>query len=191
MTNRNPDIAYRQLHQVLRFAFEQMCKDLHTLIPGIVRKYDPSTKRASVQIALNMLVGDPENYKSMARPVIPNVPVIHPSAGGFTLNLPIQIGDAVVLGFSERGIENFKTSFAVSDPTLEAFHAERDAVAFPGFGALEITPVQGGLSIQKNDGSQYILLNENGDITVQTTGTITLRGNSIRIEGTSDTLVVS
>ena len=173
MSNRDPDIAYNQLKQVLPFCFSQELKNVHTIAPGIVRGYHALTKRASVQIALNMIVsidGTLDNLKSMARPVILDVPVCHPSGGGYVVHLPLREPDPVILFFSERGIETFKETFDVSDPPIDAIFAERDAIAYPGFGARRITPASDGLSMQTEDGNTSVSL---------TPGQIVLRARHI------------
>ena len=184
MSNRDPDVAYNQLKQVLPFCFSQELKNVHTIAPGIVRGYHARTKRASVQIALNMIVsidGTLDNLKSMARPVILDVPVCHPSGGGYVVHLPLREPDPVILFFSERGIETFKETFDVSDPPIDAIFAERDAIAYPGFGALEISPATDGLTVQTEDGGTYISVKP---------GDIVIRASRITLQGDTDTWVI-
>ena len=163
MSNRDPDATYEDIHQCTSFQFEQFIKTKHTSIPGEIREYDSSTKRASVQ-PLNLLLTD---GTSIPRATYVDVPVIQPSAGGWVFNLPVQPGDAVMVLFSERGIENFKNTFKVADLPDDIVMAERDAVALLGFGALNISPVTDqGISIQSEDGSVYMTL-ENNAVTVK------------------------
>ena len=39
MTARNPDTTYEAMSQALRFFEEQLCKKVHTAIPGIILNY--------------------------------------------------------------------------------------------------------------------------------------------------------
>ena len=193
MSNRNLDSSYSHLDQVLNFCFQQEMKGIHTAIPGLVDSYDSEKKRASIQIALNMLIknddlaGRPE---SVARPVIQDVPVLHLAGGGYVVHVPLIRGDAVMLVFSERGIEKFKESFQVSDPTIDGFFAERDAIALPGFGGVSHVPAGEGVTVQTEDGSQFIHLNLDGTIVLKSTRSITLDAPTITLKGDSDTLVV-
>ena len=130
MSNRDPETRYgKSLSQALEFFFSQKIKEFHTAIPGVVNAYEQTTKRARVQIGLNMRLTD---GKSKARPIILDVPVCHPSGGGYVVHVPLRAGDGVLLVFSERGIENFKETFAVADPPVGSIMAERDAIAVPG-----------------------------------------------------------
>lgn len=198
MTNRNPDLSYDHLDQLLDFWFWQYAKRLHTFGPGMVREYDPETKRAAVQVALNMLVsrdGDMNNLSSMARPVIQDVPVCWPSSGGYVQIMPVRSGDMVMVFFSERGIEAFKETFEVSDPTPDRIMSEIDAVAVPGFGALRITPATTtGAAIQTEDGTKSVRIEEdrveaycNGSFVRVEDGMATIDASVIVLRGANET----
>ena len=156
MSNRDPDAHYESLNQWFDFAALEWAKTyLHTVMPGIVESYDAEKKRATVQPAINLLLND-EARTTMAKPAIQNVPVVQTSGGGFLIQVPLKKGDAVLLFFSERGMDKFKETFEVADPLPNAFFDIRDAIAMPGFGAMEVTPVTTtGLSIQTEDGETY------------------------------------
>lgn len=97
--------------------------------------------------------------------IILDVPVIHPSDGGFVVHVPLRRGDPVLLIFAQRGLDAFKETFAEADPQKGAFFNERDAIAVPGFGALDITPASAtGLSLQTEDGETSMVM-ERGHIT--------------------------
>ena len=198
MSTRDPDIRDERLSQLLNFHSLSWTKaNLHTSIPGIVQEYTAATKRAKVQIALRLLMTDGE---TMPRPVILNVPVVHPSGGGWIIHLPLQADDAVLLVFSERGIQAFKETFGISDPPRHAFFQERDAVAIPGFGALSITPVSTtGLVAQNEEGTIYLQMEPDGTVNVTTPGAVTVdaggnatvnSGGSITLAASSETLVI-
>lgn len=162
MTNRDKDSPYNRLSQALDFHFRQKIKNLHTSIPGVVRSYNRRTKRASVQVAINMLLTD---GSSMPRAVLTNVPLAGEQYGGYAMNFPVKAGDAVMLAFSERGLDQFKSTFGVSNPPSRAIMREQDAVIVGGFGSMELQPIDPptrGLSIQSEDGKTYISIDEDG-----------------------------
>ena len=156
MSQRDPDINYQRADQVLPFAIREHLKQVHTALPGIVTAYAPATRRAQVQIAINKLIGSRFEHESVPRPVLQNVPVVTPGGGGYLVHVPLEAGDPVMLIFSERGLDAFKATFERSDPPIGAMFSERDAVCFPGFGALEIETPADGISIQAEDGSSYV-----------------------------------
>ena len=184
MSQRDPEVNYERLDQALEFCFWQEAKRLHTAVPGVVERYDSETKRADIQVALNLLVGtvgSDERPVSMPRQVVLDVPVVHPSGGGYVVHVPLVKGDAVMLLFSERGLDAFKETFEVADPTRGSFFMERDAVALPGFGALEITPVEPGITVQSEDGRQFMRVDKEGHIQVRATDTIRIGVGSSQI----------
>ena len=133
--------------------------NVHTVQPGIVRAYDPNTKRAQVQPALRTLVlsADDPDPAAIDKPPILNVPVLWPGGGGITALFPLTEGDGVLLLFSERGLDAFKqTMKELSDPERRFFEM-KDAVALPWFGTFGITPASDdGATIQTEDGRTYI-----------------------------------
>ena len=181
MSNRDPDTNYAELSQALQFVFRQFAKLIHTAVPGIVRSYNPDTKRASVQIGLNKIYIEDGEQRTMARPVIQDVPAMQLSAGGLVFLLPVKSGTPVWLMFSERGIETFKKTFDVADPPIDAIFAERDAVFLPGFGALDITPVDSdALCLQTENGSTSIAVKE-GEIVIRAESVL-FKANTINDE---------
>ena len=184
MSNRNPLASYSEPAQALPFAMEQRLLDVHTSLPGIVDHYDPATRRAKVVPALDLLLRDEQGTVTRRqRAMLTDVPVLHPAGGGYVVHVPLRRGDAVLLLFSERGIDRFKATFQRDAPDMGPIHAEKDAVAVPGFGALELTPAgTTGLTVQSEDGEEYVRL-QDGTITVRSAGTITLDGD-VRVTGT-------
>ena len=74
------------------------------------------------------MAGEPDAF--MDRMVIPNVPLLFPSWGGFSVHGEIQAGDAVDLIFSMRSTAEFKK--AIADlPTEYPQGADGSVAPFP------------------------------------------------------------
>ena len=178
MSNRDPDSPYNRLSQALDFHFGQSIKNVHTALPGIVSSYDRATKRAVVQPALNIRA---TSGQMIARAPVVDVPVIFPAGGSFIIQFPLTAGDAVMLIVSERGLDQFKQGFVVSNPPARVCMRESDAVAIPGFGESTNQPADNdALTIQTADGETYISLKPD-DIRVKA-ATITLEGD-VTVDG--------
>lgn len=110
--------------------------DMHTAIPGIVRKYDAENQTADVEPALLRVVpaadSSEEEDPRERLPVLPAVPIAWPRAGGFFLHFPIDVGDSVLLVFCESDINAWRASGRVSDPGVFERHVLSGAVAVPG-----------------------------------------------------------
>ena len=190
MTNKNPEADYSQLSIAFNFALDMRLRALiHTGIPGIITKYDRATRRAEVQPALQIRLTD-GTLKSRAP--LCDVPVLWPGGGGFVIHAPLVAGDPVWLMFSQRGITQFKKSFAESTPDIEAYFAEKDGVAIPSLGARNITPAggEGNLVLQTNNGEAYVEIGEDKSIRASKDGTSLIEigaDNALRMskDGTS------
>ena len=126
----------------------------------------------------------------------------------------INVGDTVLLVFSDRGLDQFKAQWGqVSDPPPESFFDERDALAIP-WGVENIAPVRAtGWVVQTANGMAYISLDgdtiriftadssvvltpseirlavDQSNISISSSA-ITMQAATITLSGASDTLVV-
>jgi len=153
MSNRNERRAQDSLLEAIRFAFDRFKVGLWTAGPGKIVSYDPKKKRATVIPAFRRKFTD---GTTEALPMLHNVPVLHPSGGGFTLLFPLPKGEPVLLIFCMRGIDRFKETYEIEDPSGGIMEL-KDAVAIAGFGELEILPENTeGAILQTNDAKQAL-----------------------------------
>ena len=133
MTNVNSDSPRDRLSELLAFCWKQEMKQVHTILPGVVKSYSSSDHRATVAPALQMGIRDKSGkiVEYVDRPLLVDVPVVHPSGGGWTVHIPLAAGDPVLLVFSMRGLERWKATFGVS-PEGGAFFGMDSAFALPG-----------------------------------------------------------
>ena len=90
--------------QVLRFALEQRFKELQTMMPGIVEKYDAEKRTVKVKPALNIVY---TNQPPQERQPLENVPVVFPGGKDFSITWELEEGDPVIIIYSHRGLGNF------------------------------------------------------------------------------------
>jgi len=130
-----PSIARSQ-----RF-LDSLLQAMRCAVPAIVQSFSagpPAT--VSVVIATNELVtkaldDDPFSVQSEALqiPVLTDVPILIPSAGGFSFTVPITQGDEVLLVFSDTEIDSWLQSGGMNNhPTSQRRHNLSDAVAIVG-----------------------------------------------------------
>ena len=122
-------------HEVLLEAIRSQVARVHTSLPGVVVSYDEATQTASVRPAFKFAYKDPNDgsVKRYTPPAIPNVPVAFPGAGDFSITWPLAAGDQVLLVFSERSLDEWRTvAGSGHEPgDLRRFDLS-DAVAYPG-----------------------------------------------------------
>jgi len=104
-------------------------KDLHTAMPGIIDTFDPVTQTCTVQPAIKRIFVGGE---AVALPVLINVPVSFPSAGGLSITLPVKQGDECLIIFSERSIDNWLQFGELKIPNDRRFHDLSDGIVIMG-----------------------------------------------------------
>ena len=112
-------------------------------------------------------------------PVLNAVPVIWPRSGGASLTFPVKSGDGCLILFTQRSIDEYKSSGEVSTPLDPRAFDLSDAVAIMGFVSFS---GGGGPSdsVQLKFGSATINVKE-GEVEI-TAGDIALKGN-VAIDG--------
>lgn len=174
------------LLDVLNLFGEHLLSNLHTAMPGRVESYDPATQRADVQPLIRRRIPkagtDRREWVYEDLPLIPSVRVIHPRGGGAFVHLPIAAGDYVLLVFCEVGIGHWEAGDgSISDAGDERRHHIAHAVAIPGFFPAARNIENLGPSNQTHivmgfNGGARVSIKPNGDVEIDTSGTITLAG---------------
>jgi hypothetical protein len=118
--------------QLIKQAIDSRLLDVHTALIAKVESYDVKTQQVNVSPVLKRSVVTMDgDWVSEDLPVLCDVPVLFPRAGGFFISFPIQPGDFVQLIFNEVEIEDWHDD---SSPTIA--HSQRftmqGAVAIPG-----------------------------------------------------------
>jgi hypothetical protein len=81
--------------------------NLNTLYPGTIVSFNPEEQTATVRIAIEKYysgMDTEELYEEFERPVLEDVPVHFPQCLGFSLTMPVKVGDSCLLVFAQRGI---------------------------------------------------------------------------------------
>lgn len=89
--------------EILHDAIARRLADLHTMLPGTIKLYNPLTGLAEVEIMSQLQDEDPI-------PPLADVPVQFPSWGGFQMQGPVNPGDECMLLFAEVDMSRFMTS---------------------------------------------------------------------------------
>lgn len=110
-------------------AAEEMRKDLHTCLPGIVQSFDPATQTAVVVPAIKRIFVE---QGAMDLPPCVDVPVHFPAGGSFVLTFPVAAGDECILVFGERSIDSWWDRGGQQEPGEHRFHDLSDAFALVG-----------------------------------------------------------
>jgi len=171
-----PDLA-----RVISDAVRYHLGEVNTAIPARILKYDPTKQEAEVQPLIK------RRYKdgvAVSRAPITGVPVVFPAAGGGIITFPVQVGDTVLLIFSQRSIDRWvRSEGGEVDPLDNRKHDISDAMAIPGLftlnQALQSDPDN---VIIKFSGAE-IALTPDGAVNINAPGGFNVVGDST-IDGT-------
>lgn len=121
------------LAEVIRRAIAANRDELHVAMPGKVHAVNAS--RGTVDVVPQFRAAVERRNGTFALedlPIIPDVPVIFPRAGGFSVKLPIAVGDPIQVLFNERDLGLWRSQGEPGSPGDLRAHSLAGAVAIPG-----------------------------------------------------------
>lgn len=158
----------------LRLAMEGQQAKLWTALPGIVTAVDLVKQTVSVQPAIQGEWTAPDGTVSAVDlPLLVDVPVVWPRAGGFAITFPIVINDEVLVIFSSRCLDAWWQQGGVQPQAEPRMHDLSDgfAILAPTSQPKKLSAVQtDGMEMRTEDRGTYIRL---------TVGTIFIKGNIV------------
>lgn len=184
----------------LKKAFDNYDFDLRVASPGIIQTFDASKQTVTVLVAVKERIKI-EGVVSLASiPLLVDVPIVIPQAGGYNLTFPIQAGDECLLVFSDTCFDAWYQNGGMQAPMSLRRHDLSDAFAIVGIKSQpRVIANYSGDSVQlRNEagtnyieiaademnlvfGSTKIKLNATG---IEMTGNVTMN-NNLDVKGTS------
>jgi hypothetical protein len=121
------------LADTIRKAAELAMIDVRVAIPARVEKVDLQHALIDAKPLVKEVVRDAEDDRqALSVPVVSNIPVIFPGAGGMRVTFPLKRGDTVLLLFADRSLDSWLVGGGEVDPIDDRRHHLTDAVAIPG-----------------------------------------------------------
>jgi hypothetical protein len=162
--------------ETLRRLAEKISADTRVAIPGIVHSFNPETQTAEIQPAIKERIVVNGEVNLVSLPLLVDVPVQFPRAGGYALTMPVNPGDECLVVFADMCIDAWYSIGGVQPQIEKRRHDLSDGIAIMGIwsqpnklenynnGALEIKHVDSGVgividSIDVNVSAQNLLLN--------------------------------
>lgn len=170
----------KTLGDLLRQYVRNAAAAIHVALPARVLTYDFRLQRASVQPVLRKVYTD---GRVDDMPILSDIPVVFPRAGGASLTMPVRAGDTVMLIFGERSMDEWLARGGVVTPADRRQHALVDAIAVPG-----LVPFNFGTLAENNDdvlltydGSR-VRLKPGGNIEMEAGAKITLKAPHVQVD---------
>ena len=120
------------LGQLVRKAIQASLANVRVAIPGTIVSFNSSKQTVSVQptIKERVIANDKVTWQSL--PLLPDVPLVMPRAGGFLLSLPVTPGDEVLVVFGDMCIDGWWQSGGVQKQVDRRRHDLSDGFAILG-----------------------------------------------------------
>lgn len=158
-----------------------------TAMPAIVQSVNLAAMTCVCQIAIQGRFEDQQgNLNFVNIGVIQDCPIVFPSAGGFTITLPIKAGDEVLIVFASRCIDSWWQNGGYANKPMEyRMHDLSDGFALPGprsqprvIPAISATDAQ----IRNDAGTVFLAIGADGKIKMTATE-VDITGN-LKVTGT-------
>jgi hypothetical protein len=155
---------------------------IRTAMPGIVTAVDLGRQVLSVQPAIQGQQDSPDGTTANVNlPLLVDVPICWPRAGGFAITFPIAPGDEVLVVFGDRCIDAWWQSGGVGVALEQRMHDLSDAFAIPGPSSQprKLAGVSATAMQMRNDaGTAYIEITPAGFVNI-VSGALTHNGKNI------------
>lgn len=164
---------YPDMLEAIRVMFESMQGGLWTAGPGIVESVNWEAMTVQVQPAWQARETFPDGtYAYTPLPSLLDVPLHFLSGGGYTVTVPVQQGDEVLIVFASRCIDGWWQNGVDANkpapiPPEIRFHSLSDGFAIPGIfsqpkviGNISTTTAQ----VRSNDGQTFVDIDGVGQI---------------------------
>ena len=174
---RSLDERIADMGAVLAALADRVGVDIRVAAPGIVTEWDAEQQTATVQIAIRETVTDDNGEGTeLEIPLLVDVPVVMPRAGGYCLAFTPQAGDECLVVFADMCIDAWWQSGGVQSQVDLRRHDLSDGFAIMGCWSQQRKPVlpESGVRLQNDAGTAGISI---------TGRTVNIFGN-VKINGT-------
>lgn len=117
----------------MRVALDGRQAQMWTAMPAMVTKVNLTAMTLEVQPTIQGVISNSDGTETNVNlPVLVDVPICFPSAGGFTLTFPIVVNDEVLVIIASRCIDSWWQSGGVGVPIESRMHDLSDGFAILG-----------------------------------------------------------
>jgi len=151
--------------------------DIRVAMPGLIEAWDSATQTATVRLAIREKVTNEGVEQEMQIPLLEDVPIVVPRAGGYVLGFAPKKGDECLVIFADCCIDSWWQSGGVQSQADTRRHDLSDGFAVLGCWSQKNKPKlpSSGISLQNDAGTAGISIS--GD-TVNIFGTVKINGNA-------------
>ena len=179
----NTDDRTRDQVEQMRRILGTFGADLRVACPGIIKSVDFKRQTCEVQLAIRERMNNEGDLKDVDVPILPDVPFLIYSGGGYCVTLPIQPGDDCLVVFGDCCMDAWWQNGGVQNQIEKRRHDLSDGFAIVGFRSQPA--VVTGYSpttaqFRNKSGDAYIEI-DGSNINIKASGNITINGATVNI----------
>ena len=182
----DPRERYSDHEEPIRAALDHHQSGMWTALPGRIASFNAAAMTAQVQPTVQGKVRARDGKTSdVDLPMLLDVPVVFPGAGGYTLTFPVAVGDECLVVFASRNIDSFWQSGGVQPQADRRMHDLSDGIALVGAisQTKKIAANTATVQLRSNDGGTYVEIASGGLVTVKAPTKITLDAPEVHTTG--------
>lgn len=180
--------------EAARLMMEDNQAQVWTAMPGIVKAVDLAKQTVSVQPSIQGTVTSSDgSEKHVNLPMLVDVPIVWPKAGGFALTFPIAVEDEVLVVFASRCIDTWWQNGGVGVQAEKRMHDLSDgfAILAPTSQPRKLASVSSqNVQLRNTSGDTYMEITPDGKIKLAAKTQIDVVGPIVNVTG-SDKVVVA
>ena len=174
---RTADERTADLTSLLQAAMDSAGISIRVAVPGIVQSWNADEQTVTVQPAIREKVSFGGVGQEMNIPLLVDVPVVMPRAGGYSLVFVPQQGDECLIVFGDMCMDAWWQSGGIQSQADSRRHDLSDGFAILGCWSQPNKPSfpESGCRLQNDEGTAGIAISGG---TVNIFGTVNINGNS-------------
>lgn len=152
--------------EVLRKMLDGFEKGFRVASVGIINSFDAATQSAKVQIAVRERVFNITTrlFDNIEIPLLLDVPVQFPSAGGFSLAFPVAPGDECLVIFSDSCIDAWWQNGGIQNQIDVRRHDLSDGIAILGIKSKPNAVTASNNSVQLRNAAGDVMVEVKNDV---------------------------
>jgi Phage protein Gp138 N-terminal domain len=164
-------------------AWQLLC-GLRVACPGIIQSFNATKQTVTVQLAIREnILQDLVKTPIAVNPLV-DVPILVPRAGGYSLTLPISVGDECLVIFGDNCIDGWWQSGGIQNQLDRRRHDLSDGFALLGcWSQPRVIPSYSASKAQlrSDDGATYVEVDKTGAVTVHA-ATVSVDATNVDID---------
>ena len=154
--------------EAIRAAMRGAGLSIRVAVPGIIESFDREQQTVAVRPAIREVLRDGGAETEIEIPLLVDVPVVMPRAGGYLLAFVPEAGDECLVVFADSCIDGWWQSGGVQSQAERRRHDLSDGFAILGPWSQPNLPAlpEKGVRLQDERGESYIAL-EDGKIRIE------------------------